>query len=62
AMVLFLVQIGSAASFAPAADIDPAYATALRNAHAVGVEVVSYTTTITPEGIELGRRIPVTLG
>jgi sugar fermentation stimulation protein A len=62
AMVLFLVQIGSATSFAPAADIDPAYATALRNAHAAGVEVVAYTTVITPERIELGQRIPVMLG
>ncbi|BAT57684.1 sugar fermentation stimulation protein A [Variibacter gotjawalensis] len=61
AVMLFLIQIGSAKRFAPAADIDPAYARALRTAHEVGVEVLAYTTNITSEGIEFGTRVPVEL-
>ncbi len=62
ALVLFVVQIGSATRFAPAADLDAAYAAALRSAHAAGVEVLAYTTAISPERIDLARRIPVILG
>lgn len=61
AVMLFLIQIGSAKRFAPAADIDPAYARALRTAHEVGVEVLAYTTNITPENIEFRTRVPVEL-
>lgn len=61
AVILFLIQIGSAKRFAPAADIDPAYAIALRTAKEVGVEVLAYTTRISPAGIDLGARLPATI-
>lgn len=59
AVMLFLIQIGSARSFAPAADIDPAYAHALQAALDAGVEVLAYTTVISPEYITVGTRIPI---
>lgn len=57
AVMLFLIQIGSARRFAPAADIDPAYAAALTTATAAGVEVFAYTTVITPDGIHFGKKV-----
>lgn len=59
AVMLFLIQIGSATRFAPARDIDPTYACALDRALARGVEALAYTCTLTTEGIELGRRMPI---
>src|SRR5690606_39081331 len=59
AVVLFVIQIGSAARFAPAADIDPAYAAALGDARARGVEVLAYASAVTPEGIALARPVPI---
>lgn len=59
AVVLFLIQIGSATRFAPAADIDPTYAAALGRARAGGVEALAYTCAITTEGIVLDRRVPI---
>jgi len=59
AVMLFLIQIGSATRFAPARDIDPAYAAALARARARGVEALAYTCALTTDGIALGRRVPV---
>lgn len=59
AVVLFLIQIGSATRFAPAADIDPAYAASLDAARAHGVEVLAYACAITQEGIAVDRRVPI---
>jgi sugar fermentation stimulation protein A len=59
AIVLFLIQIGSATRFAPAADIDPAYAAALARARADGVEAFAYTCAVTTEAIAVGERVPI---
>src|SRR5215471_2441445 len=42
AVMLFLIQIGSASRFALARDIDPAYGAAFDRARAAGVEAVAY--------------------
>jgi sugar fermentation stimulation protein A len=59
AVLLFLIQIGSATRFTPARDIDPGYAAALDGARARRVEVFAYTCAVTTDGISLARRVPV---
>lgn len=58
AVMLYLVQRTDCASFALAADLDPAYAAAFRTARAAGVEALCYATTITPEAISLSEPLP----
>ncbi|MFQ5954480.1 MAG: DNA/RNA nuclease SfsA [Kiloniellales bacterium] len=55
AVVLFLVQRGDCDHFTIAADIDPAYAAALADARAGGVEALCYACNVSPEAIELDR-------
>lgn len=59
ALVLFLIQIGSATRFAPARDIDPGYAAALDRARAAGVEAVAYACDVSLAGIALARPVPI---
>lgn len=59
AVLLFVVQIGSAMAFSLARDIDPEYAAAFERARAAGVEALAYSTRITREEIALGGRIPI---
>lgn len=59
AVVLFIVQRSDCERFAPAADIDPAYAAAFRTARAAGVEALCYGCKVTPDAIELDRSLPV---
>lgn len=59
AVVLFLIQIGSARRFAPAADIDPAYAAALAQARARGVEALAYRCAVAREAVALGERVAI---
>jgi len=59
AVMLFLVQIGSAARFALARDIDPAYAQAFDLARAAGVETLARRCRLTCHGIEVGDAIPI---
>jgi sugar fermentation stimulation protein A len=59
AVVLFVVQRDDCASFAPAADIDPAYAAAFRAARAAGVEAICYGCKVSPDAIELSHAMPV---
>ncbi|MBX6426705.1 MAG: DNA/RNA nuclease SfsA [Variibacter sp.] len=59
AVLLFLIQIGSATRFAVAHDIDPTYAAALDRARAQGVEALAYTCAVSCEGIRLARRVPI---
>jgi sugar fermentation stimulation protein A len=61
AVQVFLIQRGDCDSFSPAADIDPAYASALREAAEAGVKICAYRAGITKRGIEIERPIPVTL-
>ncbi len=59
AVQLFWVQRADCRTFAPAADIDPAYAEGLRTAAAAGVEVVALSGRIRTTGITAGQ--PLTL-
>jgi sugar fermentation stimulation protein A len=58
AVMLYVVQRGDCGAFAIAADIDPAYATALDTARARGVEVLCYSCNVTAEAIELQAPLP----
>lgn len=57
AVMLYLVQIGSAQRFALARDIDPGYGRAFDAARAVGVEAIAYRCRLTMEGIEVAESI-----
>jgi sugar fermentation stimulation protein A len=59
AVMLFLIQIGSARRFALARDIDPAYGEAFDAARRAGVEAIAYRCTITCEGIEVVEPVPI---
>ncbi len=59
AVMLFLIQIGSATHFAPARDIDPKYAAALARARAEGVETLAYRCVLSTDGIALGARVAI---
>lgn len=59
AMMVYLVQIGSAESIAFARDIDPAYGAAFDRAVKAGVEAIALVCRVSPEGIEVDRSIPV---
>ncbi len=62
AAMLYVVSRSDAGRFAPAAHIDPAYAQALREAHAAGVEVHCHQVDFTGERWILSRALPVELG
>lgn len=59
AVLLFLVQRGDCERVAVAQDIDPAYAAALTEAQAAGVEILCYNCCLTPAGIAVDRRLPL---
>ncbi|MGH6767674.1 MAG: DNA/RNA nuclease SfsA [Xanthobacteraceae bacterium] len=59
AVMLFLIQIGSAERFALARDIDPGYGMAFDAARAAGVETLAYRCRLTCESIEVAD--PVTI-
>jgi sugar fermentation stimulation protein A len=59
AVMLFLIQIGSARRFTLARDIDPAYGEAFDAARRAGVEAIAYRCTITCEGIEVVEPVPI---
>jgi sugar fermentation stimulation protein A len=59
AVMLFLVQIGSARSFALARDIDPAYGRAYDAARAAGVEALVRRCRVTRDRIEVAEAIPM---
>lgn len=59
AVMLFLVQIGSAQSASLARDIDPAYKAAFDDALGEGVEALALVCRISLEGIEVGQAVPV---
>jgi sugar fermentation stimulation protein A len=59
AVMLFLIQIGSAARFALARDIDPAYGAAFDRARAAGVEAVAYRCVIEHQAITLAGPVPI---
>jgi sugar fermentation stimulation protein A len=59
AVMLFLIQIGSARRFALARDIDPAYGRAFDAARAAGVEAIAYRCGITRDGIEVVEPVSI---
>jgi sugar fermentation stimulation protein A len=59
AVMLFLIQIGSAERFALARDIDPAYGAAFDRARAAGVEAVAYRCRIDHAAIVLAGPVPI---
>ena len=59
AVMLFVIQIGSARSFALARDIDPAYGRAFDKARAAGVEALAWTCKLTRQEITLGQSVPI---
>jgi sugar fermentation stimulation protein A len=61
ACVLFVVQREDCDQFAPAEDLDPAFAAALRAAAKSGVDVLAYSCRISATEIQLATAIPVAL-
>ena len=59
AVMLFLIQIGSAERFSLARDIDAAYGKAFDRARAAGVEALAYRCRLTCEGIEVDTAVPI---
>jgi len=59
AVMLFIVQRGDCRQFAPAADLDPAYARALRDAIAAGVETLCYDCEITLSEVVLRKPLNI---
>jgi len=57
AVMLYLIQIGSAQRFALARDIDPKYGAAFDRARSRGVEAVAWKCVITMDGIEIAERV-----
>ncbi|CAN5236657.1 DNA/RNA nuclease SfsA [soil metagenome] len=59
AVMLFVIQIGSSASFALARDIDPAYGRSFDVARAAGVEALAYTCKIGRDGLFLAGPVAI---
>jgi sugar fermentation stimulation protein A len=59
AAMLFIILRSEGHRFAPAADIDPAYAAALRRARDRGVEVLAYRAEVSPEELRVVERVEV---
>jgi len=57
AVMLFLIQIGSATSFKLARDIDPKYGATYDRARSRGVEAMAWKCAITREGIEIATPV-----
>lgn len=58
AVMLYIVQRGDCSHFTPASDIDPTYATALKDAHTKGVEILCYQCKVTPTEIKIVAPLP----
>ena len=59
AVMLYLIQIGSARRFKLARDIDPGYGKAFDAARAAGVEAIAYRCGISRDGIEVAAPVPI---
>jgi sugar fermentation stimulation protein A len=59
AVMLYLIQIGSADRFALARDIDRRYGEAFDRARAAGVEALAYRCTVSTYGITLAGAVPI---
>ncbi|HVS17099.1 MAG TPA: DNA/RNA nuclease SfsA [Planctomycetota bacterium] len=61
AVQFFFVSRDDVRCFAPADEIDPAYCAALRVAAEAGVEVLAYSARVTPDTLDVARRLEVRL-
>lgn len=59
AVMLYLIQIGSATGFKLARDIDPKYGAAYDRARSRGVEAMAWKCAITRDGIEVATSVPL---
>jgi sugar fermentation stimulation protein A len=59
AVMLYLIQIGSAARFSLARDIDPKYGAAFDRARSRGVEAIAWKCRIDCDGIEIASPVPI---
>ena len=59
AVMLYVIQIGSANRFALARDIDARYGAAFDRARAAGVEAIAWRCTISGDGIEVTAPVPI---
>jgi len=59
AVMFYIIQRSDTEIFAPAIKIDPDYAKALKTAVNAGVEVIAMQAKVTPEKIELVRKLSV---
>jgi sugar fermentation stimulation protein A len=59
AVMLYVVQRGDCRGFRIAADLDPVYDMAFREARAAGVEALCYACEVGLDGIEIGRPLPL---
>ena len=57
-VMVYLIQM-QADRFALATDIDRKYATAFAEAHEAGVEAIAVCCRVSPEGIEIDRRVEI---
>jgi sugar fermentation stimulation protein A len=60
AVMLYLIQIGSAERFTLARDIDPKYGAAFDRARSRGVEAMAWKCLIAMDGIEIAEPVPMT--
>ncbi|MEM1451022.1 MAG: DNA/RNA nuclease SfsA [Planctomycetota bacterium] len=60
-VMLFCVSRDDVRRVAPADEIDPEYGRTLREVADAGVELLAYSTRVTPTSFELGRKLPVEL-
>ena len=61
AVMLYVIQRSDVRVFAPAKEIDPVYAQALKEAYDSGVEILPMQAKVTPESIEFVRQLPFQL-
>lgn len=61
AVMLYLVQRMDCNRFSPAAEIDPDYARTLKEAVAVGVEILCYQCDVSLSGISVSNELPVSI-
>ena len=57
AVMLFIIQRNDGTVFKPAGHIDPDYFQSLEKAYKSGVEIISYQADVTPEQINIGKKI-----
>ncbi|MCK5347699.1 MAG: DNA/RNA nuclease SfsA, partial [Candidatus Heimdallarchaeota archaeon] len=58
AVMLYIIQRSDGTLFKPAAQIDPAYAESLNEAHKRGVEILVYRAEVNPEMIKIKETVP----